>query len=82
MTHPRWSDKLARPIRDAVADVTLRTRHDARRYIEKLPKERGQSLHWHVAAKLLLEGADAEEVTQAIELALRYEGRLDTGGWN
>ena len=74
---PRWTDELARPIRDAVANLTLRTRYDARRYVEKLPKERGSILQWHVATKLLFEGADAEGLTHAIELALKYEGRLD-----
>ncbi len=34
-------------------------------------------LQWHVATKLLFEGADAEGLTHAIELALKYEGRLD-----
>ena len=32
---------------------------------------------WQAAARLLLDGADAEAVTTAIELALIYEARLD-----
>lgn len=58
---PRWTDNLARTIRDRHDDVTLRTRNDARRYM----------------AALLLDGADANTVTDAIELALMYEARLD-----
>ena len=77
MIGPRWTDKLTRPVRDAVANVTLHTRDDARRYIESIAEERDLSIQWHVATKLLLENSDPEDLTQAIELALRYEGRFD-----
>ena len=77
---PPWTEKLNRPIRDRVDDVTLHTCEDARRYIEAIPAQRPMSIQWHVAAQLLMHGADAEAVTGAIELALRYEGRLDENG--
>ena len=79
---PPWTEKLNRPIRDRVDNVTLHTRDDARRYIEAIPAQRAMSIQWHVAIQLLLQGADAEAVTQAIKQALRYEGRLDENGEN
>ena len=80
MILPPWTEKLTRTIRDRVDDVTLRTRDDVRRYIEAIPAQRSMSIQWHVAIKLLLGGADAEAVTQAVKLALQYEGRLDERG--
>jgi hypothetical protein len=77
---PPWTEKLTRTLRDRVDDVTLRTRDDVRRYIESIPAQRPMSIQWHVATKLLLAGADIEAVTQAVALALRYEGRLDERG--
>jgi hypothetical protein len=77
MVKPRWPDKLARPVRDAVAHVTMRTRSDGLRYIVELPPRWAQSAQWQNAMRLLLAGADAEAVTRAIELALLYEARLD-----
>ena len=77
---PPWTEKLNRPIWDRVDEVTLHTREDARRYIEAIPAQRAMSIQWHVAAQLLMQGADAAAVTRAIELALRYEGRLDENG--
>jgi hypothetical protein len=74
---PRWTDKLARTIRDAKDDVTLRTRNDARHYMAALPDDRARRAQWQAAAKLLLDGANAEPLTTAIELALTYEARLD-----
>jgi hypothetical protein len=74
---PSWNEKLARPIRDRVDNVTMLTREDARRYIQAIPAQRHMSMQWHVATRMLLAGTDAESVTVAIELALRYEGRLD-----
>jgi hypothetical protein len=77
MTKPRWSDKLARPVRDAVDDVTFRTRSDARRYMTKLPERRALYSQWQIAARLLLDGTDAGAVTDALETALLFDGRLD-----
>lgn len=76
-TTPRWSDKLARTVRDAIDNVTLRTRDDARHYMAALPEQRERYSQWQIAARLLLDGADAEAVTEAIELALLYDARLD-----
>lgn len=73
----RWSDKLARPVRDAVDDVTLKTRADARRYMTTLPERRALYSQWQIAAKSLLDGNDAETVTTALETALMFDGRLD-----
>lgn len=77
---PAWTEKLARPIRDRVDDVTLHTRDDVRRYIEAIPLRRAMSIQWHAVITLLAQGADAEALTQAIKLALRYDGRLDESG--
>ena len=77
MTALSETDKLARPIRDTVDTVTLRTRDDARHYLAALPDQRARRAQWQAAARLLLDGADAEAVTRAIELALFYEARLD-----
>ena len=74
---PRWSDKLTRPVRDMREDITLRTRHDARLYMAELPEHRAIETQWQIATKLLLDGAGAEVLTTAIELALMYEARLD-----
>lgn len=41
MTGLHWTDKLTRPVRDAVANVTLHTREDARRHIQRIAVERG-----------------------------------------
>ena len=73
---PRWS-KLTRTIRDIKDDVTLRTKKDAQDYMLALPKDRETKGQWQIVAGLLLEGADAERVTRAIESALMYEARLD-----
>lgn len=74
---PQWKDKLARTVRDSVDDVTLRTRDDARRYLAKMPERRALNSQWQIAAGLLLDEADADAVTNAIELALLFDGRLD-----
>jgi hypothetical protein len=37
------------------------------------------TMQWHVARNLLMAGADAEAVTRAIELALKFETRWDVG---
>jgi hypothetical protein len=56
---PSWSDKLTRPIRDTVDDVTIHTRDDARSYMTALPDQRARKSQWQAAARLLLEGAEA-----------------------
>jgi hypothetical protein len=68
-------------LRDVVKDTdgtTLRTCKDARDYmITAMPDSRAMGAQWQAAARLLLDGADAEPLTRAIELALMYEPRLD-----
>src|SRR5262245_56498284 len=77
---PPWTETLARPVRERIDGVTLCTRDDARRYIEAIPSQRAMTMQWHVAWSLLMAGADAEAVTRAIEVALKFESRLDEGG--
>lgn len=72
----RWSDKLARPIRDTRDDTVLCTRDDARHYMAALPDQRARSAQWQAAARVLLGDGDAETATRAVELALFYEARL------
>jgi hypothetical protein len=60
-----------------VDDVTLRTRGDGRTYMTALPEGRARRAQWQSVARLLLDGANAEAVTRALELALMYEARLD-----
>lgn len=76
---PPWTESLTRPVRDRIDRVTLHTRDDARRYIEEIPLQRLMTMQWHVARNLLMASADAEAVTRAIELALKFEARLDVG---
>lgn len=79
MTHGAAAlDRQARPAGPRCVDgVMLRTRADARRYLLALPERRATSTQWQAAARLLLNGADAEAVTKAIEFALFYEARRD-----
>ena len=76
---PPWTESLTRPIRDRLDGVTLHTRDDARRYIEAIPLQRLMTMQWHVARNSLMAGAEAEAVTRAIELALKFETRWDVG---
>jgi len=68
------TSKLARPVgtRDA---GTLRTRGEAAEYMTGLPEQRARYNAWQHAARLLLDGADSEELTTQIELALMIDGR-------
>jgi hypothetical protein len=54
----------------------MNTRDDARRYILALPAARQARNAWQHATRLLLDGADAAEVTRQLELALLLDGRL------
>ena len=72
---PRWTDKLARPIRDK-AGAVIKTSDDARRYMAALPvvarcASRGstrRSCCWMVPAP--------EEVTRQIKYAMLLDGTL------
>lgn len=72
---PPWSAALASPIHLRNGTI-LRTRDDARHYMTALPKHRERRQAWQHAAKLLLEGAEAYEVTKQIEYALLIDGEL------
>lgn len=78
--HPPWNESLARPIREHIDGIILRTREDARRYIEAISAQRLMTMPWHIARNLLMAGADAEAVTRAIEMALKFEERLGESG--
>jgi hypothetical protein len=72
---PAWTDRLSHPVRDRDGKV-ISTREDARRYILALPASRQIRNAWQHATRLLLDGADAAEVTRQLELALLLDGRL------
>lgn len=76
MTFPSWTENLSRAVLDSIDGVALCTRDDARRYIDTISPQRLMTMQWHIARNLLMAGADAEPVTRAIELALKFEGRL------
>jgi hypothetical protein len=73
---PNQSDKLARPIRDKSGTVIER-REEAKRYVLEKLEKRPNSLAWHKAAELLLEGATAEAIDKQIRFALFTSGALD-----
>jgi hypothetical protein len=78
MAPPRWSADLARPI--AVrGGPTLRTLRAARDFMLAQPDRIQDRQSWQWAAKLLLaaaeNGADVEDVTKQVELALFLEAR-------
>jgi len=75
MAKPKWSDSLARIIRDRHG-TAIETRDDARAYILTLPALRQQRAVWQRAARLLMDGAPADEVTRQIETALSVDGEL------
>jgi hypothetical protein len=71
---PRWSDKLARTVRDARDGVTLRTGADARRYMTELPEARARRSQWQSAASLrLVRGASG---SRSRKLSARGAGRM------
>jgi hypothetical protein len=68
--------KLTRPLLTTDRG-TLRTVRDARDYMISLLKRRELRGQWQRACELLLAEADVGELTQALELALFYESKLD-----
>lgn len=76
MAKASWDDRLARTVRDTDG-TEMRTRRDAANYMAELPELQGMSAGWQAAAKLVLDGADVNSITSAVELALLHEGRLD-----
>ena len=55
---------------------TLRTVADAANYIVALPEDRRRT-HWDRTAQLLLDLADASEISRQLELALFYDRQLN-----
>src|SRR5262249_22549885 len=72
---PKWSDKLARIVRDRHGTAII-TRSDAKRFVLTLPPFRQQRATWQRAAQLPLRGASADEVTEQLERALLVDGDL------
>jgi hypothetical protein len=54
----------------------LRTIADAAQYVVALPEHRRRA-HWDRTALLLLNGADAYEISRQLELGLVYDRQLD-----
>ena len=69
------AENLRRPLPTKDGGV-LRTVADAANYMVALPDDR-RLAHWQRAAQLLLDGADAAEISRQIELALFYDRKLD-----
>jgi hypothetical protein len=68
------SKRLTRPLRTTDGG-TLRTVLDARSYMLRLSKDRQRSAQWQRAAQLVK--ADVGAFSRQVELALRYDGKLD-----
>jgi hypothetical protein len=49
---------------------------DAAKYMVALPEDRRRA-HWQRAAQLVLDGADAPEISRQVEFALFYDRKLD-----
>jgi hypothetical protein len=69
------SQSLRRPL-PTKDDGILRTVADAAEYMMALSKDR-QRAHWQRAARLILDGADADDLSRQVELALFYDRQLD-----
>ena len=68
--------RLPRGIRDKSGN-TLRSDDDARIYVLEKLKAQGNYHFWQRAARLVLDEASLESITQQIELALLLCGDLD-----
>jgi hypothetical protein len=73
---PYLSQKLTRPIHTKDGG-TLRTVKDAHTYMMALSKQRETSAQWQRAAAMLLEQADVTDLSNQVQLALFYDGKLD-----
>ena len=71
------SQSLRRPL-PTKDDGILRTVADAAGYMMALSKDR-QRAHWQRAARLILDGADTDDLSRQVELALFYDRQLDLG---
>jgi hypothetical protein len=68
------SQRLTRPLQTKDGG-TLRTILDARSYMLRISKDRQRSAQWQKAAQLAK--ADLSAFCRQVELALRYDGKLD-----
>jgi len=59
-----------------MCDSALHTVADAGNYIVALPQDRRRT-HWDRAPQLLLDLADASEISRQLELALFYDPQLN-----
>ena len=71
------SQELRRPLPTKDRGV-LQTVADAADYMVALPEER-RLAHWQCAAQLLLDGADAPDLSRQVELALFYDRTRSQG---
>ena len=65
------SQSLRRPL-PTKDDGILRAIADAASYMMELSQDR-QRAHWQRAARLILDGADADDLSRQVELALFYD---------
>ena len=75
MNHGYLAQRLRRPL-STKDGGTLRTVGDAANYIVALPEDRRRT-HCDRAAQLLLDLADASEISRQLELALFYDRQLN-----
>ena len=75
LNHGYLAQKLRRPL-PTKDGGTLHTVGDAANYIEALPEVRRRT-HCDRAAQLLLDLADASEISRQLELALFYDRQLN-----
>jgi hypothetical protein len=71
LNHDYMAQSLRRPL-PMKDGGTLRTLADAADYIVALPEDRRRT-HWDRTAQLLLDLADASEISRQLELALFYD---------
>jgi len=75
LNHGYLAQRLRRPL-STKDGGTLRTVGDAANYIVALPEDRRRT-HCDRAAQLLLDLADASEISRQLELALFYDRQLN-----
>ena len=71
------SQRFIQPIPTKDGKV-LRTVREAREYMLALPAGRASREQWQQTAKLLLDEAPVYALSQQIQLALLYDGKLDS----
>ena len=75
LNHGYLAQTLRRPL-PTKDGGTLHTVADAAKYIVALPEDRRRA-HWDRTAQLLLDLADASEISRQLELALFYDRQLN-----